>query len=229
MPRPTRKKPTLRKIAERGFAFSGTTREHGRIAEYPKLNRFVAYRHGFVITKDILKALISTFGKRHATREAKNAFRSSLNFSWAYSNRKIDIQKGKLVYNSEKTPVILYTYEQDNFWNSSSLVESIKSRIRSQMPYGEPLYSRTPFRYFEITPDLVKSGFEVWKKRYNPTEERIRAEIEWRKHNGQAADLESIKRSDFILFLDDYLYKKFIVHIIREYKLEISKRKVQNK
>ncbi|MDD4983333.1 MAG: hypothetical protein PHH82_00640 [Candidatus ainarchaeum sp.] len=227
MPRPTRKKPTLRKIAERGFAFSGTTREHGQIFERPQHNIFIAYRHGFVVTKDILKALISTFGKKHTTKEGRDSFRTSLNFSSSYSKRNIDIKNGELIYTFEKTPVILYTYDYHNMFGGTGLAEAIRKKHRSQMPYDEPIHSRAPFRYFEITPDLVRSGFEVWKKRYNPTEDRIHLEIEWRKRNKWPSDLESIQTSDFILFLDDYLYKKFIVHIIREYKQEISKRRVQ--
>jgi hypothetical protein len=226
MPRPTRKRSTLQKIARRGFAFSGTTRGYDRIFEYPRHNRFVAYRHGFVLTKDILRALISTFGKGHTTREARSAFDTALQMSLGYSNTTISIKNGELIHSFENTPVILYTFASYNFLNSLEY-ESIRRRHRRQVPYDDPLQSRTPFKFFEITSEMIEEAFFSWKKKYNPTEEQIQKEIRWRKYTSKSFVLDDMARFNFEMFLHNWIYKKFLVQIIREYRQEIGKRRVR--
>jgi len=203
MPKPTRKQSTLQKIAKRGFAFSGTTREHRASYGLPLKNKYIEYRHGFVITTDILKALILTLGKKRTTNQARVAFETALGFAFGYSNKRININKGNLEVSFDKAPIIRYTYAIES--DQEGEARLISRGVREQIPYDEPLHSSTPFKDFVITPELIQDGFEAWKKRRIP--------------NTLSDSL------DFNLFLYPYLYRRFLVHIIREYKQKISKKR----
>jgi hypothetical protein len=226
MPRPTRKKPTLRKIAERGFAFSGTTREYGRIYGPSRTGNYYADRHCFFMSRAVLNALLNTRTKEHINQKVFESFSTVLSFAFGYAKCKVGVNDRALRLSFDKTPIILYTLNITPFYGSSQAADLLHKKITSQVPTDEPMYSKGPFREFEITPGLIRSGYDAWKKEYSPRQEEIDAYVNWWHDAGLSGEPDHSRR-DFSNFLEKYIYHKFLVHIIRAYKQEISKRRVQ--
>ncbi len=209
MPKPTRRKSTLRKIAERGLGFSGTTKEHKSILCFEDPVRYVADKHYFYINKTILEELLQRGGNKEIMKKAKESISNALGYALHFAKIKIKIVNGRLQISFEDNPIILYSF--DSYSNKMSNIPSDMFSSKN-LPHKESLHSQRPFHYFEITLEMINFAFEVWKKRYPKA----------------INDLEPT--SSFLHFLIAFLYKRFLIHIIEEYKKQIIKKKsVQKK
>jgi len=195
MPRPTRKKSTLQKIAEQGFGFSGTTKSHADTKHFPEIDLYRADRHHFFVDKEFLRAVIKKSGKDEVLRRTKQSFTISLGYALNYAGFKFDILGGHLKLHFNKVPWVLYSFDigQKNMYVS----------LRS-FPVNETFESKRPFRYFEIKEKLVMDAFDLWKKKY-------------------VANNFASGKEDFAYFLNNYLYRRFLVKIIREHKSSVQK------
>lgn len=135
MPKPIRRKPTLRKIAERGFGFTGTTRGHRDIMHMQDIGTYVAKRHYFFIDKMVLRELAKSGGNKEINESAKKSFINSWGYAKYYANMKINIVNGKLQVGSEKSPWILYTFDLD---------VNIGTPTNADLPYNESMHSKKP-------------------------------------------------------------------------------------